>query len=282
LMAIALQAMVNSEAAGVAFIQDGEMTVEAVYGLACGLVSGSCAADSIVWSSRSGAPIIKTMRKEAAWLVNPCSHAVWHGQRVRFGYAFSRSLPLRILGSDPYQAILKCEVPEEMRDTPVLEETDVEKVGSCLYRVFDTFNRADLDIEWCLTTERDVSILQVRPTTAELPHSSISRAPPSEAIQGIAISPGVASGKAVVVSAAGDIPRVQRGSVVVVDHLDRALIGVLAKASALVTEETTVLSHHAIVAREWQVPCVGGIRKATISEGRVYLVDGTAGTLTPK
>jgi pyruvate,water dikinase len=52
---------------------------------------------------------------------------------------------------------------------------------------------------------------------------------------------------------------------------------------ALVTEGGGLLSHPAIVAREYRLPAVVGCEEATsrFHDGQLVTVDGTAGTVTP-
>ena len=52
-------------------------------------------------------------------------------------------------------------------------------------------------------------------------------------------------------------------------------------ASAVVTDHGGVLSHTAIVAREYQIPAIVGTKVATtlIRDGQTITVDGSAGTV---
>jgi pyruvate,water dikinase len=56
---------------------------------------------------------------------------------------------------------------------------------------------------------------------------------------------------------------------------------VFALASGVVTEGGTVLAHSAIVAREYKIPAVLGIDRATslIPDGAMITVDGNRGTV---
>jgi pyruvate,water dikinase len=55
-----------------------------------------------------------------------------------------------------------------------------------------------------------------------------------------------------------------------------------ALASAVVTDQGGVLSHTAIVAREYRIPAVVGTKLGTsvITDGQMITVDGTEGTVT--
>jgi pyruvate,water dikinase len=73
------------------------------------------------------------------------------------------------------------------------------------------------------------------------------------------------------------------GDVLVVRTLDPALAGVLPALSGLVAETGTVLSHLAILAREYGVPTVVGFAGATelFQRGDWVLVDGSTGEVSP-
>jgi pyruvate,water dikinase len=70
-----------------------------------------------------------------------------------------------------------------------------------------------------------------------------------------------------------------RGDVLVVRHLDPKLASLLPELGGLVAETGSVLSHLAILAREYGIPTVVGVRDAVdrFPPGTTVLVDGTAG-----
>lgn len=71
------------------------------------------------------------------------------------------------------------------------------------------------------------------------------------------------------------------GSVLVVDHLDPRLAGVIPSLAGLVAETGSPLSHLAILAREYGVPTVVGVAgaRSRFDEGDLVDVDGDAGTV---
>ena len=98
-------------------------------------------------------------------------------------------------------------------------------------------------------------------------------------VVGIGASPGSARGPARVVAAAQDFARVQPGDVLVTTTTTPAWTPLFPSISALVTETGGVLSHAAIVAREYGVPAVVGADGAThlLPDGAIVEVDGTTG-----
>jgi phosphohistidine swiveling domain-containing protein len=108
--------------------------------------------------------------------------------------------------------------------------------------------------------------------------------PSSRATQwhGRAISAGVGRGVARVVHTASELARVQPGDVLVAPATDPAWTPVFARLAGLVVERGGVLSHSAVVAREYRVPAVAGIANivAEIREGETVEVDGNRGIVS--
>jgi pyruvate,water dikinase len=102
-------------------------------------------------------------------------------------------------------------------------------------------------------------------------------------VRGQAASPGVYEGTARVVQDADGFGRIGRGDVLVTVATSPAFNTVLPLVGAIVTDLGGVLSHAAIVAREYGIPAVVGCGDATarLSDGAVVRVDGLAGEVTP-
>jgi pyruvate,water dikinase len=100
--------------------------------------------------------------------------------------------------------------------------------------------------------------------------------------RGRAISAGVGRGVARVVHSADELARVQYGDVLVAPATDPAWTPVFARLAGLVVERGGILSHSAVVAREYRVPAVAGIANivAEIREGEIIEVDGNRGVVS--
>jgi phosphohistidine swiveling domain-containing protein len=100
--------------------------------------------------------------------------------------------------------------------------------------------------------------------------------------RGRAISPGIARGIARVVQSASELSRVQNGDILVAPATDPAWTPVFARLAGLVVERGGVLSHSAVVAREYHIPAVAGIANivAEIQEGELIEVDGSRGLVS--
>ena len=72
------------------------------------------------------------------------------------------------------------------------------------------------------------------------------------------------------------------GDVLIATRTDPGWVPLFPSARAVVVERGSVLSHSAIVAREFGIPCVVGLRDALsrIRDGALVEVDGAAGTVT--
>jgi pyruvate,water dikinase len=104
--------------------------------------------------------------------------------------------------------------------------------------------------------------------------------PVDAAIRGTQASPGIARGPAHVIrSPAG--ARLEPGEVLVAPSTDPGWTPLFLTAGALVMEMGGMMSHGAVVAREYGIPAVVGVPDATgrIATGEDVTVDGSAGTV---
>ena len=100
-------------------------------------------------------------------------------------------------------------------------------------------------------------------------------------IKGQAASKGVVTGTARVLRDLSEAARLQPGDVLVCTTTAPPWTPLFAIAGAVVTDSGGVLSHSAICAREYAIPCVVATQVATqmIPDGAKVTVDGTAGTV---
>ncbi|MFN2539116.1 MAG: PEP-utilizing enzyme [Mycobacteriales bacterium] len=101
-------------------------------------------------------------------------------------------------------------------------------------------------------------------------------------IKGMAASGGVYEGPVCRVSSRADFNRIKQGDVLVTESTTEAFNILLPLLGALVTDSGGLLSHAAIVSREYAIPGVVGTRDATqrITDGTIVRVDGDAGEVT--
>jgi phosphohistidine swiveling domain-containing protein len=101
-------------------------------------------------------------------------------------------------------------------------------------------------------------------------------------LRGLAASGGVYEGPARRVSGPAEFDRISEGDVLVTESTTEAFNILLPLLGAIVTDSGGLLSHSAIVAREYGIPGVVGTREATdrIADGTQVRVDGDAGEVT--
>lgn len=105
----------------------------------------------------------------------------------------------------------------------------------------------------------------------------------AEGADGVAASPGIHTGPVRIVHDVADFARVHPGDVLVAPITTSPWEVLFPTIGALVTEGGGLLSHPAIVAREYRLPAVVGCEGATtrFHDGQLVTVDGAAGTVTP-
>ncbi len=111
--------------------------------------------------------------------------------------------------------------------------------------------------------------------SSEAPHKGAT-------LRGLAASRGVYEGPARRVSSPSEFDRIVKGDVLVTESTTEAFNILLPLLGGIVTDSGGLLSHSAIVAREYGIPGVVGTREATqrIADGARVRVDGNAGEVT--
>lgn len=101
-------------------------------------------------------------------------------------------------------------------------------------------------------------------------------------IVGQPVSSGAHKGKTIIMKELNDVPPLCKGDILVTKFIDPGQTHLFLMAGALVLEVGGLLSHGAILAREFGIPTVAGIRNATemFIDGQRVAVDGTKGTVT--
>lgn len=101
-------------------------------------------------------------------------------------------------------------------------------------------------------------------------------------LQGQAASSGIGRGKARVIVAGGELKDFKKGEVLVVDSIDPTMTFLAPLAAGIIERRGGMLIHGAIIAREYGIPCITGVVKATsfIDTGDFLTVDGYLGICT--
>jgi len=100
-------------------------------------------------------------------------------------------------------------------------------------------------------------------------------------ITGTSASPGVVSGTIRVVARIEDLPQVKEGEIMVTSNTDPGWTAIFPKLGGLITETGGILSHGAVVSREYGIPAVTAVKDATaiFRTGQSVTLDGNDGTI---
>jgi rifampicin phosphotransferase len=114
------------------------------------------------------------------------------------------------------------------------------------------------------------------------PHGSSARSDSSGTIKGGGASPGTVKGRARVVMTLEEASKLQHGDILVTKATSPSWTPLFATVAGVVSDTGGILSHTAICAREFGIPCVVGTQNGTlqIHDGDLVVLDGTAGTVT--
>lgn len=98
-------------------------------------------------------------------------------------------------------------------------------------------------------------------------------------IHGAASSPGTFTGAARVVTDVRGLSEIQTGEILVTSNTDPGWTAVFSRLGGLVTETGGILSHGAVISREYKIPAVTAVNSATniIKTGMRIRVDGNDG-----
>lgn len=97
--------------------------------------------------------------------------------------------------------------------------------------------------------------------------------------QGIGGSQGLVQGRAVVIHSIFEADKIKEGDILVTRFTDPAWTCYFSRIAGLVTESGGILSHGAVVSREFGIPAVMGVENIThnIKTGDIIQVDGSSG-----
>ncbi|WP_100222289.1 PEP/pyruvate-binding domain-containing protein [Methanobacterium formicicum] len=104
------------------------------------------------------------------------------------------------------------------------------------------------------------------------------------AIYGAAASPGIFTGKARVVESIEELSQMEDDEILITSNTDPAWTAVFSKVGGLITETGGILSHGAVISREYRIPAVTAVKGATtlFKTGEKLVVDGNEGVVYKK
>ncbi|ADN49642.1 phosphoenolpyruvate synthase [Vulcanisaeta distributa] len=263
-MAVIVQKLVNSKAAGVLFTinpvtgDSNEVVIESSWGLGEAVVGGMVTPDR--------------------WVVDKSRLVIKDRVVARKSVMMTRS----------ESGLTKVvEVPSDLAEKPSLSDAEVialAKLG------IELENRVGypLDIEWVIDSDSgNIYVVQMRPETVyssgKAKAINEGRATTGKAvIKGIAASPGIAVGRVRICLTPEEArAKMGKGDILVTKMTNPDWVPYMKMASAIITDEGGMTSHAAIVSRELGIPAIVGTGNATsvLKDGEVYTVDAVHGVI---
>ncbi|HEY8491366.1 MAG TPA: phosphoenolpyruvate synthase [Dehalococcoidia bacterium] len=265
-IAVPVQKMVQSECSGVMFTVEpvtsdrSKITIEAIFGLGEGIVSGQVTPDLYVVDKETLRILEKTVAEQDRKLV--------------------RSQEAAAAGDHEANNVW-VEVPAAERRAQKLTDEQILALAEIGRRVEAHYGHPQ-DIEWGIEGGQ-IYLLQSRPVTTVRDHEGGEEDGSDETapvlLRGSAASPGVDVGRVKIVLHPSEIDRVQPGDVLVSEMTTPDFVPAMKRAAAIVTDRGGRTCHAAIVSRELGIPCVVGTGTATqvLKPEQEVTVDGSLG-----
>ena len=254
-LAVVVQKMIDSDKSGVIFSKDPayeseNIIMEAVFGLGEGIVSGKISPDKYIIS-----PDLEILEKKIT------------DKKI----AITRD-------SGGKKQIIK--LNEGKSKSQVLTDYEIKKLTEYAQKLEEHYQKPQ-DIEFAIES-KEIYLVQTRPvTTIEKRYKEKKEISGEVILEGVAASPGIASGKIKIVDSLEDLQKIIKGDILVTKMTNPDMVVTMQKSAAIVTDEGGLTSHASIVSREMGIPCVVGTQEATtrLKNGEIITVDGFSGKI---
>ena len=181
----------------------------------------------------------------------------------------------------PNKGVCRKEIAGEQAQEASINDDQVLELAHLAIRL-EEYYQAPQDIEWCLSKDQSIVVLQCRPLkqidVSEHEVERRGKEPEQGTVilqGGITASPGVAAGPVFFVKKDTDVLNFPEGAILVSEQALPRWATLLNRASAVVTEQGGIAGHLANVAREFSVPALFSVKRAVevLSPGQVITVD---------
>ncbi|BBO72254.1 phosphoenolpyruvate synthase [Desulfosarcina alkanivorans] len=170
---------------------------------------------------------------------------------------------------NPEDGVCQIVAAGEMTDRPCLTPEQAVAVARVTLDIEAHYSRPQ-DIEWALTSDGRVTVLQCRPLSVSAGEEG-GMEPPATVTEadvllegGVTASPGAGSGPVFLADRYADAPKFPSGAVLVVRQAAPHWATLIGRASAVVSEQGGFAGHLANVAREFGVPALFGCADAMV------------------
>ncbi|MBF0530939.1 MAG: pyruvate, phosphate dikinase, partial [Deltaproteobacteria bacterium] len=259
IMAVLCVAMVESKASGVAYTVDPnnpalkDIIISAAWGLGVSVVDGSSQTDEYRVDKKTGAILSSAIAKKEELLASADTHG---------------------LDTRP--------VPGDLQDVACLSEERIRQLADFAIKLENHYG-VPLDIEWAMNGQDRLFILPARPLNPQLQTEERPQEPildqdhPILVRGGATASKGTAAGKAYLLLSEHNLLNVPDGAILVARKTSPYYVPIIVRIAAIVTDIGSVTGHMASVAREFGVPTLVGLHRATqrIEHGQEITVDAT-------
>ncbi|MCK5321335.1 phosphoenolpyruvate synthase [Candidatus Pacearchaeota archaeon] len=252
-IAAVVQKMINSCKSGVMFSKNPvknneEILIEAVFGQGEGIVSGK---------------------------IKPDQYTVTKDLEITEEKLSDKKLAIIRTSSGQTKTI---QLTPEKSKQRVLKTYEIKQLAEFAIKLEDHYKKPQ-DIEFAIEDE-DIYILQTRPiTTLKEKKTEDVELDGQVLTEGLAASPGVASGIVKIIHSMDDLGKIKQGDVLVTTMTNPDMVVTMEKAAAIVTSEGGVTAHAAIISREMGIPAVVGTEDCLekLKDGDEITVDGSNG-----
>jgi pyruvate,water dikinase len=257
-ISVVVQQLVHSEKAGVMFTSHpitGEplTIIEGSWGLGEAVVSGSVSPDKYIFDQRSEKVVDILVSNKLVEIV-----------------------------ADGDNGTKLVDVAGARQNAQVLSDEEITKLAT-YGKIAENHYGIPQDVEWGIMNGT-IYILQSRPITTignkkEAKLMSGQQQSATIILRGQGASPGVASGKVVIIRDAKDTGSVKEGDILVTKMTSPDMVPAMQKVAAIITDEGGLTCHAAIVSRELGTPAIVGTKTATsvLKIGQLITVDGEKG-----
>lgn len=262
-IAVPIQKMVQSDTSGVMFTcdpvtgQKNQIIIEAIYGLGELIVQGEVIPDYYEVDRNSLKILKKIISKQ----------------------------PIQLIKAGTLNK--KSAVPSSKQAKQKIFDRQIVELAKFGKKLHNHYYHPQ-DIEWSIE-RNNIYILQTRPvTTLKEEKEEKQKADLKKTIklgelilEGQKASPGIATGRVLIINSAKEIGKVKKGDVLVTQMTTPDFVPAMKKVVAIVTDKGGQTSHAAIVSRELGLPCVVGTNDATkvLKKEQFITVDGTSGKI---
>lgn len=258
-MCVGVLELVQARSGGVLYTRDplhrsDTLTINSVWGLPKPIVDGNCRGD-LFQISQTDLKILVTEPEETK-----CEY-----------------LPLQ------QEGIGRRQIEESKRMDLSISQEEALSLAKWGRKMQSHFG-SPLDVEWIITPQDRIVILQARPLQDSQAKSPQERIESENVLaRGRTVSPGVASGPVRLVQKGVDLLDFPPGGVLVTSNASPRLASLLGRTAAVIAEQGSLTGHLATVCREYQVPAIFGVANAVQSllEGQEVTVNADLGVVEP-